>query len=54
VKGLKNGKKPNRQQQVIIKSNGLNPHEWLIYKKLAKEYHLINRKSGKKQVIKAS
>jgi hypothetical protein len=54
VKGLKNGKKPNRQQQTLIENNGLNPHEWLIYKKLAKEYHLVNRKSGEKQVIKAS
>jgi hypothetical protein len=54
VKVLKNGKKPNRQQQELIESSGLNPQEWLIYKKLAKEYHLVHRNSGEKQVIKAS
>jgi hypothetical protein len=51
---MKNGKKPNRQQQVVIKSSGLNPDNWLICKKLSTEYHLVHRDSGKKQVIKAS
>ncbi|MGM0806488.1 MAG: DUF6906 family protein [Bacillota bacterium] len=50
---MKNGKKPNRQQQVLIENNGLNPTEWLIFKKVAKEFHLVHRVKGTKRVISA-
>ncbi|EMK2594082.1 hypothetical protein V8U20_001005 [Bacillus cereus] len=48
---MKNGKKPNKREKILIKSQGLKPDEWLIYKKVANEYYLAHRVTGDTRVI---
>ncbi|MCM3223358.1 hypothetical protein M3644_26770 [Bacillus cereus] len=48
---MKNGKKPNKREKILIESKGLKPDEWLIYKKVAKKLHLVHRGTGATRVI---
>ncbi|WP_176543300.1 DUF6906 family protein [Bacillus cereus] len=48
---MKNGKKPNKREKILIKSQGLNPDNWLIYKKVANELHLVHRFTDATRVI---
>ena len=45
---MKNGKNPTKREKVLIESNGLNPDNWLIYKKVDGELHLIHRYANAK------
>ncbi|MGG0128403.1 hypothetical protein ABEX97_15460 [Bacillus velezensis] len=38
---MKHGKRPTRAQKNVIKSNGLNPNNWLVSKNLQHEHRLI-------------
>ncbi|EOA3903591.1 hypothetical protein ACE41A_08815 [Bacillus cytotoxicus] len=48
---MKSGKKPTKRQKVQIKSYGLNPENWLIYKNLDEELHLVHRYTNTTRVI---
>ncbi|EAC7181147.1 hypothetical protein AOC43_08650 [Listeria monocytogenes] len=48
---MKNGKKLTRNQATMIKSNGLNPEDWLVVKNLNDRMEIVNRETGNKKVI---
>ncbi|MBC1979826.1 hypothetical protein IBB71_02525 [Listeria welshimeri] len=48
---MKNGKKLTRNQATMIKSNGLNPENWLVVKNLNDRMEIVNRETGNKKVI---
>ncbi|WP_197059922.1 DUF6906 family protein [Bacillus sp. UNC322MFChir4.1] len=48
---MKNGKNPTKKQKVLIESYNLNPNNWLIYKKVDNELHLIHRNTFATRVI---
>lgn len=48
---MKQGKNPTKREKILIKSNGLNPDNWLIYKKVAKGLHLVHRFTYATRVI---
>jgi len=48
---MKQGKNPTKRENMFIKSHDLNPDEWLIYKKIDKELHLVHRDTKATQVI---
>ncbi|MDN4525353.1 DUF6906 family protein [Fictibacillus fluitans] len=50
---MKNGKKPTVAQKKVIKKIGLDPENWLIYKNLPEELHLVHRYTNTKKVIPA-
>lgn len=49
---MKAGKKPTRQQRVFIKSNRLNPENWLVERNTATEMVLVHRHFDKTRTIK--
>ncbi|MED3542513.1 hypothetical protein P4V63_32560 [Bacillus toyonensis] len=48
---MKNGKKPTKKEKMVIKSYNLNPENWLIFKKVDGDLHLIHRNTFAKRVI---
>ncbi|WP_177177298.1 hypothetical protein [Bacillus sp. MUM 116] len=48
---MKNGKNPTRSQKEAIKAAGLNPENWLIFKKSHSEMRLIHRETGTTKTI---
>lgn len=48
---MKNGKKPNKKQKIAMKEAKLNPSNWLVFKNLGNQLHLINRSTNKTRVI---
>ncbi|EIS7335511.1 MULTISPECIES: DUF6906 family protein [Listeria] len=48
---MKNGKKLTRNQATMIKSNGLNPENWLVVKNLNDRMEIVHREKGSKRVI---
>lgn len=45
---MKNGKKPTRNQKIMLKSHGLIPDNWLIVKNLPNSLLIVSRNSLKK------
>jgi hypothetical protein len=43
---MKNGKKPTKNEKIAIKAAGLNPDNWLIFKKSHTEMRLVHRETG--------
>ncbi|MDM5208440.1 MULTISPECIES: DUF6906 family protein [Cytobacillus] len=43
---MKKGKKPTRNQVKALVSVGLNPRNWLVFKKVDGFLHLIHRETG--------
>ncbi|WP_439098739.1 DUF6906 family protein [Bacillus weihaiensis] len=43
---MKNGKKPTKKQKVQIKTQELNPENWLIYKCNGDRLSLVHRFTG--------
>ncbi|MDE5054866.1 hypothetical protein NDK25_21875 [Niallia taxi] len=43
---MKNGKKPTKKQKMQIRTQGLNPENWLIYKAEGEYFSLIHRTTG--------
>ena len=48
---MKHGLKPNRAQKIAMKAAGLNPDNWLIYKKTHEQLHLVHRETGTTKTI---
>ncbi|MED1404521.1 hypothetical protein P4U07_17125 [Bacillus mycoides] len=48
---MKNGKKPTKKEKIHINSYNLNPVQWLIFKKVSNELHLIHRYTNATRVI---
>jgi hypothetical protein len=48
---MKNGKAPTKKQKITIKAAGLNPENWLIYKKINDQFHLVHRETGTTKII---
>ncbi|MDC2863827.1 DUF6906 family protein [Bacillus sp. BP-3] len=48
---MKNGKNPTKKQKMLIASYKLNPENWLIYKKVDDELHLVHRNTFATRVI---
>ncbi|WP_165616047.1 DUF6906 family protein [Bacillus proteolyticus] len=48
---MKNGKKPTKKEKIHIESYNLNPDNWLIFKKVCNELHLVHRNMNKTKVI---
>lgn len=48
---MKNGKKPTKKEKMHIKLYNLNPDNWLIFKKVNHELHLVHRNTNKIKVI---
>lgn len=48
---MKKGKNLTKREKIRIKSNNLNPDNWLIYKKVDGELHLAHRNTFAKHVI---
>ncbi|MCQ6285840.1 DUF6906 family protein [Bacillus cereus] len=48
---MKNGKKPTKKEKIHIESYNLNSDNWLIFKKLSNELHLVHRYMNATKVI---
>ncbi|MGE7881665.1 DUF6906 family protein [Bacillus sp. NPDC094077] len=48
---MKNGKKPTKKEKIHIQSYNLNPENWLIFKKVSSELHLIHRYANQTKII---
>ncbi|MGH0946371.1 DUF6906 family protein [Bacillus mycoides] len=48
---MKNGKRPTKREKVHINSYNLNPDNWLIFKKVDDELHLVHRHTNSIRVI---
>jgi hypothetical protein len=48
---IKNGKRPNKNQKIAMKAAGLNPDNWLIYKKTHESLELVHRETGTTKTI---
>ena len=40
---MKHGKVPTRNQKELMLKNNLNPKEWLVVKKMADGFEIVNR-----------
>ncbi len=48
---MKNGKRPTKREKIHINSYNLNPDNWLIFKKVDDELHLVHRHTNSIRVI---
>lgn len=48
---MKQGRKPTRKQKEAIKWSGLNPDNWLVYKKDTEHLHIVHRETGSTRKI---
>ncbi|EJR68165.1 hypothetical protein IIO_00484 [Bacillus cereus VD115] len=48
---MKNGKKPTKKEKMHIESYNLNSDQWLIFKKVSNELHLVHRYTNTTKVI---
>ncbi|AGE80864.1 MULTISPECIES: DUF6906 family protein [Bacillus cereus group] len=48
---MKNGKKLTKREKMHLKSYKLNPDNWLIFKKVDGELHLVHRHTNSIRVI---
>ena len=48
---MKQGKRPTRNQMKAILSVGLNPENWLVFKKIDGNLHLVHRETGTTRTI---
>lgn len=48
---MKNGKKLTKREKMHIKSFSLNPENWLVFKKVDGEMHLVHRYTDTKRII---
>lgn len=48
---MKAGKRPTLRQKIAIKWAGLNPNNWLVFKNLPDELHIVHRQTGRTKVI---
>lgn len=50
---MKHGLKPTKRQKQSIKEFGLNPDNWLIFKAIEGNLHLVHRETGTTKIIPA-
>jgi hypothetical protein len=50
---MKHGLRPTKKQKVAIKAVGLNPENWLVFKSINEELHLVHRETGTTKIIPA-
>ncbi len=48
---MKKGLRPTRNQKKAMDTYGLNPANWLVFKKVNSELHLVHRENGKTRII---
>lgn len=48
---MKNGKRPTKREKIHINAYNLNPDNWLIFKKVDGELHLVHRHTNSIRVI---
>jgi hypothetical protein len=48
---MKHGLKPTKNQKIAMKAAGLNPENWLIYKKTHETLELVHRETGTTKTI---
>lgn len=48
---MKNGKRPTKNQKILMKEQGLNAELWLVSKKLDNELHLVHRNTKQERII---
>lgn len=48
---MKNGKKPTRNQKMLIREHGLSPFNWLVVKNLGESLELVHRETGMTRTI---
>ncbi len=48
---MKHGKSPNKRQKLAIKAHNLNHGNWLVFKDLGDELHLVHRLTGSTRII---
>jgi hypothetical protein len=48
---MKNGKRPTKKEKNEIKAAGLNPENWLIFKKSHEAMRLVHRETGTTKTI---
>jgi hypothetical protein len=50
---MKKGLKPTKRQKIAMKEAGLNHENWLVYKNIEGNLHLVHRETGTTKVIPA-
>lgn len=48
---MKNPKRPTKSQKIAMKTVGLNSDNWLVFKKVQGELHLVHRETGTTRII---
>lgn len=48
---MKQGLKPTKKQKIAMKSVGLNYNNWLVFKNINGQLHLVHRETGTKRII---
>jgi hypothetical protein len=48
---MKSGKRPTKNQKITIKAAGLNPDNWLIFKKSHDKMLLVHRETGTTKTV---
>ncbi|QOK28033.1 hypothetical protein IIE26_05010 [Cytobacillus oceanisediminis] len=48
---MKKGLRPTKSQKMAMKAVGLNSANWLVFKKVYGELHLVHRETGTTRVI---
>lgn len=48
---MKHGKRPTRNQKKAVFAAGLNPNNWLVFKKKDNELHLVHKETGTIRVV---
>jgi hypothetical protein len=50
---VKHGLRPSKRQRIAIKAVGLNPDNWLVFKSIEGDLHLVHRETGTTKIIPA-
>jgi hypothetical protein len=50
---MKSGKKPTRNQRKAILASGLSHTNWLVFKAIEGNLHLVHRETGTTKIIPA-
>ncbi|MBS4188674.1 hypothetical protein KHA94_00370 [Bacillus sp. FJAT-49705] len=48
---MKAGKRPTRNQKKAVFAAGLNPANWLVFKNINGQLHLVHREEGTVKII---
>lgn len=50
---MKHGLKPTKRQKIAMKAVGLNFNNWLVYKAIDSQLHIVHRETGRTKIIPA-